>query len=110
MDTSPTEPSRLPKKRVRKRILIPGIFIGGVAILLLWGTVRGNWADTQPRNPGSGDDGVVSQLLRTGEGHKQIRCAMIVSAPADRVWAAVTDYDHFAEIFPNITASKGVRD
>lgn len=110
MDSPPNAPASPPDKRVRKRVVIPGIFIGGVAVLLLWAAVRGTWAETEPRNPSSADDRVVSQLLLTPQGHKEIRCAMIVAAPADRVWAIVTDYDHFAEIFPNTTASKGVRD
>jgi uncharacterized membrane protein len=110
MDLPPQASSTPPPNRVPKRILIPGIFIGGVVLLLLWAAVRGNWADAESRNPASVEEGVVSQLLLTREGHRANRCAVLITAPADRVWATVTDYDHFAEIFPNITASKGVRD
>jgi uncharacterized protein YndB with AHSA1/START domain len=107
----PDPPTQTPApKSSRKRIVIPTVFIGVVTALLLWGIIRGNWADRQPRNPASAADGVVTQLLRTTEGRKQIRAAVIVSAPPDRIWKVVTDYDHFSEVFPNIGTSKGVRD
>jgi uncharacterized protein YndB with AHSA1/START domain len=110
MEALPEVPSTRPDKAGWKRILIPGMLIGGVSSLLLWAAVRGNWADDAARNPATTEDGVVRQLLQTGEGHKELRAAVIVRAAADRVWAVVTDYDHFAEIFPNTTASKGVRE
>ena len=105
---SPTQPQ--PPGRIRLRIVIPLIFIAVVSALLLWGIVRGNWIDAQPRNPASAADGVMTQLLRTADGRKQIHASVIVSAPPERVWKVVTDYDHFSEVFPNIGASKGVRD
>ena len=110
MNTPPSSPSAPPEERVRKRIVIPTILIGGLTVLLIWAAVHGSWADAAPRNPKSTEDGVVSQLLRTGDGHKEIRCALVVAVPAERVWRTVTDYEHFAEIFPNIAASKGVRE
>jgi len=91
-------------------IVIPLVFIAGVSAFLIWGIVRGNWSDTQPRNPSSTADGVMAQLLRTAEGRKQIHASVIVSAPPERVWKVVTDYDHFSDVFPNIGTSKGVRD
>ena len=103
---APTQP--LPR-RIRKRIVIPTVLIGVVTALLVRGIIRGNWADAEPHNP-SAAGGIVSQLLRTDEGRKQIRAAVIVSAPPERVWKVVTDYDHFSEVFPNIGTSKGVRD
>jgi len=95
---------------MKKRIVIPAVFIGVVMALLLWETLRGNWTDPQARNPSSAADGLVTQLIRTPEGRKQIRAAVIVSAPPERVWKVVTDYDHFSDVFPNLATSKGVRD
>ena len=97
-------------RRMKMRIVIPLIFIAVVSALLLWGIVRGNWSDAQTRNPASAADGVIAQLLRTTEGRKQMHAAIIVTAPPERVWKVVTDYDHFSDVFPNISASKGVRD
>lgn len=97
-------------RRIQKRFLIPTVFIVVVIALLFWGAIRGNWTDTEARNPSSLADGVVTQILRTAEGQKQLRAALIVSAPPERVWKVVTDYDHFSDVFPNISASKGVRD
>ena len=99
-----------PPRRMKMGIVIPLVFIAGVSAFLIWGIVRGNWSDTQPRNPSSTADGVMAQLLRTAEGRKQIHASVIVSAPPERVWKVVTDYDHFSEVFPNIGTSKGVRD
>ena len=77
---------------------------------MIWAVVRGNLTEAAPHTPQSVDDGIVSQLLLTSDGRKEIHCAMIVPAPAERVWATVTDYDHFAEIFPHISASKGAHE
>lgn len=95
---------------MRKRILIPTILILGVIGLLICGVVRGNWTDAESRTPSSPADGVKTQLLQTSEGGKLIHAAAIVSAPPERVWKVVTDYDHFSEIFAHLSASKGVRD
>lgn len=103
---SPTPPA---PRRIRKQIAVPTVFLVVVMLLLLWGTIRGNWADSQPRNPSSAADGVVAQLLRT-DGRKQLRAALIIISPPDRVWNVVTNYDHFSEVFPNIRTSKGARD
>ena len=51
---SPTPPA---PRRMRKRIAIPTGFIVVVVLLLLWGTIRGNWADSRSRNPSSAADG-----------------------------------------------------
>jgi len=110
MKDQPNSVTEPPTRRIRKRIGIPAVLISAVVALLLWGVIRGNWSDPQPRNPSSPADGVLTQLLRTADGRKQIRAAVIVSAPPDRVWKVVTDYDHFSDVFPNISASKGVRD
>ena len=99
-----------PPRRMKMRIVIPLVFIAVVSALLIWGIVRGNWSDAQPRNPTSAADGVMSQFLRTADGRKQMHAAIIVTAPPEPVWKVVTDYDHFSDLFPNISASKGVRD
>src|SRR5436309_1487008 len=92
-----------PPRHIRIRIGIPAVLIGVVMALLLWGIIRGNWTDPESRDPSSAADGVVTQLLRTAEGRKLIRAAVIVRATPDRVWKVVTDYDHFADVFPNIS-------
>jgi len=99
-----------PPIRIPKRIGIPVLLIAMVAGLLLWGTIRGNWTDSEARNPASAADGVVTQLLRTADGRKPIRAAVVVNVSPDRFWKVVTNYDHFAEIFPNVSASHGVLD
>src|SRR5262245_51721380 len=99
-----------PQQRVKKRILIPALFMGVVAALLIYPIVRGNWIDDESHNPASSQDGVMTQILRRSDGHIELHAAVIVNSTPDRVWSVVTDYDHFSEIFPNISSSKGVRD
>jgi ribosome-associated toxin RatA of RatAB toxin-antitoxin module len=103
--SSPPEPAR-----IKKRIVIPVIFISAAVLLMIVAVIRGNWTDAEPRNPSSPADSVVAQILRTAEGRKQIRCAAIVASSPEQVWKVVTDYDHFSEIFPHISTSKGVRE
>jgi uncharacterized protein YndB with AHSA1/START domain len=110
MKDIPDSPAQRPPRRVTLRIIIPTVLIGVVMALLLWGIIRGNLTDPDLRNPSSAGDGVVTQLLRTSEGRKQIRAAVIVRAPPERIWKVVTDYDHFSDVFPNVGTSKGVRD
>ena len=110
MKDTPDSIPQPPPRRIKLRIGIPAVLIGTVMALLVWGIIRGNWTDREPRNPASAADGIVTQLLPTAEGRKQIRAAVIVSASPDRVWKVVTDYDHFSDVFPNISTSKGVRD
>jgi uncharacterized protein YndB with AHSA1/START domain len=106
LDSSTPPPTSRPKSWV----VFPAAIIGLVAALLIWGTLRGNWIDAQARNPSSAAEGVVTQILRTPEGGKQIRAALIVAAAPERVWRVVADYDHFSNIFPHLGATKGVRD
>jgi uncharacterized protein YndB with AHSA1/START domain len=110
MKDIPDSPTIPLSSRIKKRIVIPIMFIGVVTALLVWAIIRGNLTDPQPRNPSSAADSVLTQLLPNAEGGKQIRAAVIVSAPPERIWRVVTDYDHFSDIFPNIGASKGVHD
>jgi uncharacterized protein YndB with AHSA1/START domain len=106
-----SDPSNSPEPaRIKKRIVIPAIFISVAVLLLLVGVIRGNWTDAQPRNPSSAADGVVTEILRTDDGRKQIRAATVVASSPEQVWKVVTDYDHFSETFPNISTSKGARD
>jgi uncharacterized protein YndB with AHSA1/START domain len=110
MENFPDSSTTRPPTRLKKRVVIPTVFIGVVVGLLIWGIVRGNWTDAHPSNPSSASDGVVTQLLRNSEGRIQIRAAMVVKVPPENVWKVVTDYDHFADVFPNISTSKGIRE
>lgn len=91
------------------RVILPAVFIALVAGLLAWGVVRGSSTDAQPVNPPAAG-GVTTQLLRTSNGQIHIRAAVIVAAPPASVWKVVTDYDHFSDVFPNISACQGARD
>jgi uncharacterized membrane protein len=46
-------------------------------------------------------------LYRPPEGEAQVRCAVVLDRPLETVWAVVTDYDHYADIFPTLTEAEG---
>jgi uncharacterized membrane protein len=99
MSTAPPAPGR---RRLKKRILIPAIVLGLFAVLLLWAYVRGTWADTVPHNPQTPAEGPVTQLYRTPQGDVQARGAILVDAPAARVWAVLRDYPSHPRFLPYV--------
>jgi uncharacterized membrane protein len=101
MSTSTPAPGR---RRVKKRILIPVIVLGMVLVFLLWMYVRGTWADTVVRNPQTSAEGTVSQLYRAPQGDVQVRCAILIDAPAAQAWAVVRDYANHPRFLPYVSA------
>jgi uncharacterized protein YndB with AHSA1/START domain len=99
-----------PPDRLKKRFVIPLAFIVAIVALMVWAMIRGNRTVAQPSTPASLAEGIVTELLQTPEGGKQIHVAMIIAASPQGVWKVVTDYDHFSEIFPNVITSKGTLD
>jgi hypothetical protein len=110
MDTG--EPVQAPKPaaskppRRQRRRFVPAVLLTLLVLLLAWGALRGTWADTVPRNPASSAEGVVAQLYQTADGRKQVRLAAMLDYPLEDVWAVVTDYEHFAEIFPFVQSAQ----
>jgi uncharacterized protein YndB with AHSA1/START domain len=102
MDTTQPPSPRPAAPPFRKRVIIPSVILGTLALFLVGLVIRGTWADAAPRNPKTVEDGIICHLYQDPDGHKQVRCAMILEHPIDEVWAVVTDYDHFAEIFPTV--------
>jgi hypothetical protein len=102
MATTGSPPATPPRRHLRKRLLIPLALAVVLAVVLVAAVVRGTWADTTPKNPATAADGIVTQLYQAPDGHKQVRCAVILDYPAEEVWATVTDYDHYAAIFPTL--------
>src|SRR5262249_38155877 len=103
-------PAPTPASRGKKRWLIPALLLVLFSIGRAWVGVPGTWAETEARNPASAAEGPVAQLVQEPDGRKVVRSAMIVPYPIDRVWAVVTDYDHFDQVFPYLRGTKGVRD
>lgn len=101
---APASPVRGPR-RVRKRLAIPLSFalLTVLALLIIW--IRGTWATTEPYDPQRSDEGIVTELVAVGEA-RQVRCAVVVDRPLEDVWAAVTDYQHFPQIFPHVTRAE----
>jgi hypothetical protein len=65
--------------------------------------VRGTWADHEPRTPGSVAEGPVSQLYQPAGGHTRVRGAILLPYPREKVWAVVTDYEHYGDFLPYLT-------
>jgi hypothetical protein len=93
-----------PPRRVKKRFLIPGIVLGLIALLVVGAYVRGTWADTTPRDPVSVEDGIICQLYQTPEGHKPVRCAVLLDHPIDKVWKVLSNYSEWHEVFPTLAS------
>ena len=100
--------SSSPPRRLKKRFLFPGILLAVLLGLLGWAVVRGTWVDDLPRDPTTAADGVVTQLYRTENG-KVVRCAAVFDAPLEAVWAVLTEYDRFSDVFPRVASSRGTR-
>src|SRR5262249_1093122 len=59
-----------------------------------------------PRDPKTSEEGIVCHLYQNPDGRKVVRCAKVLDYPAEQVWAVVTDYEHFDEIFPTVESGK----
>lgn len=110
MDAKPPAAPAPAPRRLKKRQILPLVLLALVAGFLAWASVRGSWADTVAKDPRSPADGTVCQLYQSPDGHKQVRCALLVDAPVEQVWAVVTDYEHFDEIFPYLQSTHAVRE
>jgi hypothetical protein len=97
---------RLPRRRWRRLLLIPGALLGLVLFLVLAAFVRGTWADEAPRDPATVAEGPLAQVVRGPDGGKEVRCAIRLPNAIEEVWAAVTDYDNFGDICECLQAEK----
>lgn len=97
------------RRRLRKRIFIPLIVLALVIAIFLWSYVRGTWADSEARHPRTAAEGTIVQLYRTPEGDVQVRCAMVIDAPANEVWDVIRDYANHPRFFPYVSTMEVVR-
>lgn len=79
--------------------LVALLLSAGVLAICLAFVWRGTSASATPKNPARPEQGVVCQLFLEPSGKKPVRCAAVLDAKPDAVWAVVTDYAHFGEIF-----------
>ena len=103
-------PAQPQKRRVRKRIWIPAILLGVLALALAWLVWRGTSAETTERNPASAADGPVTQLL-SQDGRTFVRTAIVVPAPPAAVWKVVADYDshpNFIRYISDLSSQNGM--
>jgi len=96
-DVVPTPPaSPAPARGIALRIVGGGL----AALLLLLGGLyaRGTRVSTTPLDPREPAAKPTRQLGQGRDGPR-VEAAMVIERPADEVWAVVTDYAHFGEIF-----------
>jgi hypothetical protein len=98
---APDSTSTPQRRRVKKRILIPAIVLGLLLLFVLLAYVRGTWAASEVRNPQTAGEGTITQLYRTPQGDTQVRCAILVDAPIEKVWAVVRDYGKHGSFLPH---------
>jgi uncharacterized membrane protein len=103
MDTAATPTPAPARRRVKKRILIPAIILILLLLLLVGAYVRGTWAATEVRNPQTAAEGTRTQLYRTPQGDVQVRCAILIDAPAEKVWDTIQDYGNHPTFLPYVT-------
>jgi uncharacterized protein YndB with AHSA1/START domain len=102
MNETPPPPPAPPRRR--RLLIAPLVLLGLLLAFLLWAFVRGTWSTTEIENPAAPEDGARSQLILRPDAHKHIRCARVVAAPPEKVWATVTAYDRFDRIFPYVSS------
>jgi hypothetical protein len=82
---------------VRGLLLVPGGLLALLVAVIVAAAVRGTWADERPRDPGAAV-APVTQVLRTPEGGRQVRCAKLLAFPLDKVWSVLTDYENLGDV------------
>jgi hypothetical protein len=66
--------------------------------------VRGTWADSEVENPSTSSEGTITRLYRGPDGNTAVRCAAVLTFPAERVWGVVTGYERFGEVFGDMSS------
>lgn len=95
METTLTDKG-MSRPRRSRRLMMPGVLLGGALAVLAAAFVRGTLAE-EPRAPAAVAGGPVCQVVETpGEG-RHVRCTKVVAFPLEEVWAAVTDYDNYGD-------------
>ena len=106
---SAAPPTAAPPTRIKKRIYLPLILLMLLLGVAVGFYVRGTWADTVEKNPASPEEGTVTQLFQKPNGNVVVRCAVIVDAPPQEVWAVVTGYDKHKDFLPYVSKVKAVK-
>jgi hypothetical protein len=86
---------KLPRHR---RLLLPGTLAVALLAAGLAALVRGTWAEDAPPGPEQVGGGPFCVVCRAPGGGKEVCCTARMPFPMDRVWEAVTDYDHYGDI------------
>jgi ribosome-associated toxin RatA of RatAB toxin-antitoxin module len=90
-------PAATPKKRRLRLLCIPVVLLGLALLAFLVFYIRGTWASSVVHDPTTVAQGPISELYDAPDGHKVVRCAIVLPFPIEIVWAVVTDYSHYSD-------------
>lgn len=93
----------------KKRFVIPLVLSLALAagfVHTLLAALRVDAADVDPERP---EDGVRTQLVSRA-GRVVVRASARLAVPPERVWAVVTGYERFGEVFPLLTGVEVARE
>ena len=96
--TAPASAAASAPRRVRKREVIPALLTAALVGFAAFLYVRGT-RTSEPVTPRSAVDGLIRQVVAGPEGRKEVRGAAVLDYAPAEVFAVVTDYAHFGEIF-----------
>lgn len=102
--TPPTAPSTVKsmpsRKRPVKRILL--FVLLGFCLLFGWFFVRGTWAARKMDDPTTPEQGVISKLVLSDDGHREIRTAVVIPVTIAQAWRILSDYDEWEKMFKTV--------
>lgn len=103
--TAPAPPSTPSRYRGIRKFLLGVLFVG--FLLFGWYFLRGTWATANPTDP-TPEQGVVSRLVLTPEGDKEIRTAVVIPVPIDTAWKILSNYEEWEKLFKTVRKNKEV--
>jgi ribosome-associated toxin RatA of RatAB toxin-antitoxin module len=94
---------------LKKRYVIPLLLSLALAAGFVHTMRAALTVDAADVDPGRPEDGVHTQLV-TRAGRAVVRASARTAAPPERVWAVVTGYERFGEVFPLLSDVKVTRE
>jgi uncharacterized protein YndB with AHSA1/START domain len=102
---SPVPPANVatqkqPPKRPIKRLLCAVLV--GFGALFGWYFVRGTWAASKMDDPTTPEQGVISKLVLSDDGHREIRTAVVIPVSIEQAWRILSDYEEWEKMFKTV--------
>jgi hypothetical protein len=98
--TDPAPAAAPPRRPVAWRFLL-GVLLA-VLLLFGWYYLRGTWATANPTDPATPDQGVVSRLVASADGGRDVRTAVVIPVPVETAWKILSNYDEWERLFKTV--------